>query len=61
LGLADSFSLTPGFSPVRMKPSATSRFNGLPRGGKPLKRLALGGSISTGLKPDVNENGHNIS
>ena len=53
-------SLTPGFSPVQAKPSKISRFNGLPRGGKPLKRLKFGGLIGTGLKPGVNEMGYNI-
>jgi len=35
-------SLTPGFSPVQAKPSKISRFNGLPRGGKPLKTAGVG-------------------
>jgi hypothetical protein len=33
-------SLTPGFSPVMADIESQNRFNGFPRAGKPLKRLA---------------------
>jgi hypothetical protein len=47
--------LTPGFSPVMAGKTDQNRFNGFPRGGKPLKRLACSNAVGTRLKPGVNE------
>jgi hypothetical protein len=49
--------LTPGFSPVTVGKTIQNRFNGFPRAGKPLKRLACRHATSTRLKPGVNESG----
>ena len=48
--------LTPGFSPVMVRKADHNRFNGFPRAGKPLKRLARRNAWATRLKPGVNEN-----
>jgi hypothetical protein len=52
---AHLLSLTPGFSRVRNAAKRFSRFNGLPAGGKPLKRFPSIPAAATGLKPGVNE------
>ncbi len=50
-------SLTPGFSPVPRTMNDENRFNGFPPARhKPLKRLGLLVTMTTGLKPGVNEN-----
>ena len=38
--MSNAISLTPGFSPVMIGKTIQNRFNGFPRTGKPLKRLA---------------------
>jgi hypothetical protein len=49
------FSLAPGFSRVLNAPRRASRFNGLPKWKKPLKRFWHSLAATTGLKPGVNE------
>src|ERR1017187_359482 len=51
----DTFSLTPGFSPVALATATQNRFNGFPRPAKPLKRLARRAIGTTPLKRGVNE------
>ena len=53
--MSNAVSLTPGFSPVRVGETGQNRFNGFPRAGKPLKRLAGRWAANTRLKPGVNE------
>jgi len=53
--MSNAISLTPGFSPVTDGKTIQNRFNGFPRAGKPLKRLACQIANSTRLKPGVNE------
>ncbi len=53
-----ALSLAPGFSPVAAAGGNDSRFNGFPRGGKPLKRLAHFVRFNTRLKPGANEIGN---
>ena len=53
--MSNALSLTPGFSPVVTGQTGQNRFNGFPRAGKPLKRLAGRPPPGTRLKPDVNE------
>ena len=53
--ISSAISLTPGFSPVMAGKTIQNRFNGFPRAGKPLKRLACRNATSTRLKPGVNE------
>jgi len=52
--MSNAVSLTPGFSPVTDGRTIQNRFNGFPRVGKPLKRLACRHAASTRLKPGVN-------
>jgi len=54
--MKNTFSLTPGFSPVRAGGEDQNRFNGFFRAGKPLKRLARRDAFITRLKPGVNKN-----
>jgi hypothetical protein len=53
--MRNAISLTPGFSPVTVGKAIQNRFNGFPRAGKPLKRLACRHATSIRLKPGVNE------
>jgi hypothetical protein len=53
--MSNAVSLTPGFSPVMFGETCQNRFNGFPRAGKPLKRLAGRWAAHTRLKPGVNE------
>src|ERR1017187_3316385 len=55
-----AISLTPGFSPVAPGHTLQNRFNGFPRAGKPLKRLACLRAFTTPLKPGVNESDENV-
>ncbi len=50
-----SLSLAPGFSRVLRPGVEASRFNGLLKGGKPLKRFSAAEAVHTGLKPGANE------
>jgi hypothetical protein len=53
--MSNAVSLAPGFSPVMFGETRQNRFNGFPRAGKPLKRLAGPCVANTRLKPGVNE------
>jgi hypothetical protein len=53
--MSNAVSLAPGFSPVMFGETRQNRFNGFPRAGKPLKRLAGRWAANTRLKPGVNE------
>ena len=50
----NTFSLTPGFSPVAVGEDNKNRFNSFFAAGKPLKRLTLAIAFFTRLKPGVN-------
>ena len=50
----NTFSLTPGFSPVAVGEDEQNRFNGFVSAAKPLKRLTFAIAFSTRLKPGVN-------
>ncbi len=52
-----ALSLTPGLSPLAAAVGNDNRFNGFPRVGKPLKRLAHFMHGNTRLKPGANEIG----
>jgi hypothetical protein len=56
----NTFSLTPGFSPVQAKAGERNRFNVFCPDGKPLKRLACRGAFNTRLKPGANENANDV-
>ena len=45
--MSNAISLTPGFSPVTVGKTIQNCFNGFPRAGKPLKRLACRNATST--------------
>jgi hypothetical protein len=59
--MSNAISLTPGFSPVMVGKIFHNRFNGFPRGGKPLKRLVCRRASLTRLKPGVNESGCEVT
>ncbi len=53
--MSSTFSLAPGFSPVKADAERENRFNGFSPAGKPLKRLVGIRHPDTRLKPGVNE------
>ena len=59
--MRNSISLTTGFSPVPTEKRIQNRFNGFPRAGKPLKRLACLKASITRLKPGVKERFHTFA